>query len=136
VTGCTACARRIVCTPASERPKCLTLPSRIRSPGARVRDLRVRWALEEAGLPYQARLVDFDDLNLDAYRKKQPFGMVPAFEADGLDLSSGAIVHHIATACQALMSINGAGRAATLTWKGKDGDHRREIPRSPAMEAP
>src|SRR5260221_578059 len=74
VTGCTACARRIVCTPASERPKCLTLPSRIRSPGARVRDLRVRWALEEAGLPYQARLVDFDDLNLDAYRKKQPFG--------------------------------------------------------------
>jgi len=91
----------------------------------------VRWALEEAWLPCQARLVDFDDLNLDAYRKKQPFGMVPAFEADGLDLSSGAIVHHIATACEALMSTDGAGRAATLTWKGKDGDYRREIPPQP-----
>ena len=91
----------------------------------------MRWALEEAWLPCQARLVDFDDLNLDAYRKKQPFGMVPAFEADGLDLSSGAIVHHIATACEALMSTDGAGRAATLTWKGKDGDYRREIPPQP-----
>jgi len=49
-----------------------------------VGDLRVRWALEEAGLPYEARLIDFVDLNSSAYRHTQPFGQVPAFEAAGL----------------------------------------------------
>ncbi|MPZ40505.1 MAG: hypothetical protein GEU95_21130 [Rhizobiales bacterium] len=46
-----------------------------------VRDLRVRWALEEAGLPYEVGLIDFGDLDSSAYRRKHPFGMVPAFEA-------------------------------------------------------
>jgi glutathione S-transferase len=44
-----------------------------------VRDLRVRWALEEAGLPYDVELIDPAIRKSDAYRRKQPFGMVPAF---------------------------------------------------------
>jgi glutathione S-transferase len=79
--------------------------------------LRVRWALEEAGLPYEARLIDFEDLNSDSYRQKQPFGMVPAFEEDGRGLfESGAIVHYIAADSEALMPADRYGRANTVTW--------------------
>jgi glutathione S-transferase len=82
-----------------------------------VRDLRVRWALEEAGLPYDVHLVDFADLNSDLYRRKQPFGMVPAFEFDGRGLfESGAIVHQIAETSYLLMPADSAGRADTLAW--------------------
>jgi glutathione S-transferase len=82
-----------------------------------VRDLRVRWALEEAGLPYEVRLIDIEDLNTYACRQKQPFGMVPAFEADGRGLfESGAIVHRIAADSEALMPANRQERADTVTW--------------------
>jgi glutathione S-transferase len=82
-----------------------------------VRDLRVRWALEEAGLPYEVRLIDIEDLNTYACRQKQPFGMVPAFEADGRGLfESGAIVHRIAADAEALMPANRQERADTVTW--------------------
>lgn len=57
-----------------------------------VRDLRVRGALEEAGLPYKARLLNQGDQNKPDYRLLQPFGQVPIFEEDGLVLfESGAI---------------------------------------------
>lgn len=80
-----------------------------------VRDLRVRWALEEAGLGYDVEPVT--DRASAAYRAKQPFGMVPAFEADGLEMfESGAIVHVIGEESEALMPTDRAGRAATLTW--------------------
>jgi glutathione S-transferase len=79
--------------------------------------LRVRWALEEAGSPYEARLIDFGDLNSHAYRQMNPFGMVPAFEADGRGLfESGAIVHHIAAESEALMPADRHDRANTVTW--------------------
>jgi glutathione S-transferase len=82
-----------------------------------VRDLRVRWALEEAGLGYEAKLVDFEDLDSDSYRRLQPFGMVPAFEADGFELfESGAILHYIASESEVLMPVDRPGRAQTLTW--------------------
>jgi glutathione S-transferase len=82
-----------------------------------VRDLRVRWALEEAGFPYEVGLIDFGDLSSPAYRQKHPFGMVPAFEADGRGLfESGAIVHHIAVDSPALMPADRHGRANTVTW--------------------
>ncbi|WP_437972486.1 glutathione S-transferase family protein [Sorangium sp. So ce260] len=82
-----------------------------------VRDLRVRWALEEAGLPYEVRLIDLGERNSQAYRQKHPFGMVPTFEADGRGLfESGAIVHHIAADCEALMPADRHGRASTVTW--------------------
>ena len=62
-----------------------------------VRDLRVRWALEEAGRAYEERLIGPDDQASASYRALQPFGQVPAYEEDGLVLfESGAIVMHIA----------------------------------------
>jgi glutathione S-transferase len=77
----------------------------------------VRWALEEAGLPYAVSLVDIGDLNSNAYRQKQPFGLVPAFEADGRGLfESGAIVHRIAVESEALMPADRQGSAETVTW--------------------
>ena len=60
-----------------------------------VRDLRVRWALEEAGLPYEQRLLGFGDNKSEGYRRLQPFGQVPVYETDGLVLfESGSIVLH------------------------------------------
>jgi glutathione S-transferase len=80
-----------------------------------VRDLRVRWALEEAGLAYESRWIGLEERNADAYRRKHPFGMVPVLEsADGTLIESGAIVHAIAEHCDALMPAG--QRAETLTW--------------------
>lgn len=82
-----------------------------------VRDLRVRWALEEAGLPYEAWLIGPDNQKSDDYRAMQPFGQVPAYEEDGFVLfESGAIVHHIASKSEALMPRDEKARARTLTW--------------------
>ena len=82
-----------------------------------VRDLRVRWALEEAGLPYQAKLIDFDDRETAGYRALQPFGQVPVFREAGLALfESGAIVLHIAHQTPALMPPDPAGRARATAW--------------------
>jgi glutathione S-transferase len=82
-----------------------------------IRDLRVRWALEEAGLPYEVRLIDIGERNSDANRRTHPFGMVPAFEADGRGLfESGAILHHIAVDSTALMPADRHERANTVTW--------------------
>src|SRR5215469_9029215 len=53
-----------------------------------VRDLRVRWALEEAGMPYKVRLIDQNVQKSADYRAWQPFGQVPAFDDDGLCCSS------------------------------------------------
>jgi len=82
-----------------------------------VRDLRVRWALEEAGLPYRERLITRDELGAPSYRALQPFGQVPAIEDDGFVLfESGAIVLHVAEQSAALMPSDPAGRARTRAW--------------------
>jgi glutathione S-transferase len=82
-----------------------------------VRDFRVRWALEEAGLPYEARLIGPDDQKSEAYRDLQPFGQVPVFEDGDLKLfESGAIVMHIAEKSEALMPRDDEGRARARTW--------------------
>jgi glutathione S-transferase len=82
-----------------------------------VRDLRLRWALEEAGLPYEAKLIDNTDQASDDYRKKQPFGQVPIFEEDGLVLfESGAILLHIASRSEVLLPKDPAGRARATAW--------------------
>jgi glutathione S-transferase len=82
-----------------------------------VRDLRVRWALEEAGLPYRERLIGREDLATAAHRALQPFGQVPAIEEDGFKLfESGAIVLHIAGRSEALMPADAMGRARTAAW--------------------
>ena len=82
-----------------------------------VRDLRVRWALEEAGLPYQTRLIDADDQASPAYRALQPFGQVPSYEEDGLVLfETGSILLHIAEKCEALLPADFKQRARAVTW--------------------
>lgn len=82
-----------------------------------VRDLRVRWALEEAGIPYRERLIGPDDQASTGYRALQPFGQVPAIETDDLKLfESGAIVLHIAERCDTLMPADAKGRARTTAW--------------------
>jgi glutathione S-transferase len=82
-----------------------------------VRDLRVRWALEEAGIPYRQRLIGLDDQASEAYRRRQPFGQVPVYEEGMLTLfESGAIVLHIAERCEALLPADAAACARVRAW--------------------
>jgi glutathione S-transferase len=82
-----------------------------------VRDMRVRWALEEAGLPYAETLIDFEEKDGAAYRARQPFGQVPVYEEDGLTLfESGGILHHIASHHDALMPADAGERAQVTSW--------------------
>jgi len=77
--------------------------------------LRVRWALEEAGLAYESRWVGIEERNAETYRRKHPFGLVPVLDSDeGALIESGAIVYAIAEQCEALMPPE--QRAKTLTW--------------------
>ena len=81
-----------------------------------VRDLRVRWALEEAGLPYEAVLFDVRR-KPDSYREWQPFNQVPAYRDGDVGMfESGAIVLHIAERSEALSPGDPAGRARMTTW--------------------
>jgi glutathione S-transferase len=80
-----------------------------------VRDLRVRWALEEAGRPYESRVIGVEERGSEDYRRKHPFAMVPAIEVGGETMiESGAIVFSIAEDCAALMPAQ--KRTETLTW--------------------
>src|SRR5215469_5006813 len=82
-----------------------------------VRDLRVRWALEEAGLPYRTMLLNLGEHKLPDYRELQPFGQIPIFKEDGLELfESGAIVLHIGERSEALLPKDAAGRARATMW--------------------
>src|SRR5262245_47323926 len=82
-----------------------------------VRDLRVRWALEEAGLPYRTRLLAQGDQDGPDYRALQPFGQVPVFEEDGFVLfESGAILLHIGERSEALLPKDPRARARATQW--------------------
>jgi glutathione S-transferase len=82
-----------------------------------VRDLRVRWALEEAGLSYRARLLEQGDQDKPDYRALQPFGQVPIYEEDGRVLfETGAIVLHIGERCEALLPKDSGARARATQW--------------------
>lgn len=82
-----------------------------------VRDLRVRWALEEAGIPYRTRLLSFGDQDKPDYRALQPFGQVPIFEEEGQVLfETGAIVLYIGERCEALLPAEPDARARATQW--------------------
>ena len=82
-----------------------------------VRDLRVRWACEEAGLAYRTRVLAPGESATPAYRALQPFGQVPVFEEDGLTLfESGAIVLHLGERSEALLPKEPGARARAIQW--------------------
>jgi glutathione S-transferase len=82
-----------------------------------VRDLRVRWALEEAGLRYEVQLLADGDKDGAEYRAWQPFGQVPAYQENGLKLfESGAIVLRIAERSENLLPGDPAARARAIEW--------------------
>lgn len=82
-----------------------------------VRDLRVRWALEEAGLRYEVKLLEDGEKDGADYRAWQPFGQVPAYEENGLKLfESGAIVLRIAERSENLLPGDPAARARAVEW--------------------
>jgi len=83
-----------------------------------MRALRVRWALEEAGLPYNVRLVTLGpEQTSPEHLARQPFGQAPAIEEDGLVLhESGANVLYIAEKSEALLPQDRIGRARAIAW--------------------
>ena len=81
------------------------------------RDMRVRWALEEVGLPYGVRLVTFGEMKQPEYRALQPFGQIPTYEDGDLVLfESGAIILHIAEQHAGLLPDEPDARARAIAW--------------------
>lgn len=81
------------------------------------RDTRVRWALEEVGLPYDVRLVSFQAKQEAPHLRLHPFGLIPTFEEGDLVLfESGAIVLHLAEHHAGLFPDDPGARARAITW--------------------
>ncbi len=82
-----------------------------------VRDLRPRWAFEEAGIPYAVRLFDASVPRPASYLEEQPFDQVPSYRDQQVTLfESGAIVLHIGRNCPALLPEDEAARARATMW--------------------
>ena len=81
------------------------------------RDMRVRWAFEEVGRPYDVRLVSFEAMKAPAHRAVHPFGQIPTYEDGGLALfESGAIVLYIAEQGPGLLPEDADARARAINW--------------------
>ena len=81
------------------------------------RDMRVRWALEEVGQPYDVRLVSFDALKRPEHLARNPFGQIPTYEEGRLVLfESGAIVLRIAENHAGLLPHDADARARAIAW--------------------
>lgn len=82
-----------------------------------VRDLRVRWALEEAGIAYNVRLIDPSVQRSEDYLAMQPFGQVPVLIEDNLTIfESGSIVLHIGEKSETLLPKDEVARRRAITW--------------------
>ena len=82
-----------------------------------VRDMRVRWAFEEAGVPYDVRLLSFAEMKEPDHLARHPFGQIPTYEEDGLALfESGAIVLHVAERHGGLLPEEPRARARAINW--------------------
>ena len=82
-----------------------------------VRDLPVRWALEEAGIGYREKLLPLEERNSTDHLESQPFGQVPVYEEGNLTLfESGAIVMHIGERSPVLLPTDPGRRARAITW--------------------
>jgi Glutathione S-transferase len=81
------------------------------------RDMRVRWALEEIGQPYEVQLVTFEEMKQSAYRSLQPFAQIPAYKEDDLVLfESGAIILYLADERPGLLPVEKNARARGIMW--------------------
>ncbi|ESQ88251.1 hypothetical protein ABAC460_16460 [Asticcacaulis sp. AC460] len=81
------------------------------------RDMRVRWALEEVGQPYEVRLVSFKAMKEPAHMALNPFGQIPTYEDGDLALfETGAIIFHIAQTHPGLLPDDAKARARAVTW--------------------
>lgn len=81
------------------------------------RDMRVRWALEEVGQPYDVRLVSFREMKEPAHKALHPFGQIPTYEEGDLALfETGAIIFHLAERHATLMPQDASGRSRTIAW--------------------
>src|SRR6185369_6526679 len=81
------------------------------------RDMRVRWALEEVGQPYEVRLLSFSAMKEPAHRALHPFGQIPTYEEGDLALfESGAIILHIAERHAGLLPKDANARARAIAW--------------------
>ncbi len=81
------------------------------------RDMRVRWALEEVGQPYDVRLLSFAEMKEPAHRARHPFGQIPTYEDGDLALfETGAIIFHIAEGHAGLLPQDASARARAITW--------------------
>lgn len=81
------------------------------------RDMRVRWAFEEAGQPYEVRLVTFAEMKHAPHLARHPFGQIPTYEEGDLTLfESGAILLHIAERHAGLLPADPDARARAITW--------------------
>jgi glutathione S-transferase len=81
------------------------------------RDMRVRWALEEVGQPYDVRLLSFTAMKAPAHRQQHPFGQIPTYEEGDLTLfESGAIIFHIAQRHRGLLPDDANARARAISW--------------------
>ena len=86
-------------------------------PRGHVRDIRLRWACEEAGLPYAIATVRFEDRTAPDHLDRQPFAQVPALQDGDVTLfESGACLLHLAETSEALMPRDPQSRAETLQW--------------------
>ena len=98
----------------------ITITAFERSPdGGRglARDTRVRWALEEVGLPYEVRPVSFRAMKEPAHLALHPFGQIPTYEEGDLALfETGSIVFHIAERDAGLLPDDADARARAITW--------------------
>jgi len=82
-----------------------------------VRDMRVRWALREAGLAYGLDFVEFGEHKSPEFLARHPFGQIPTFKADGIELfESGAIVYAIGLENDVLLPRDEAQRISTISW--------------------
>ena len=81
------------------------------------RDMRVRWALEETGQPYDVRLVGFPEMKQPAHMARHPFGQIPTYEEGDLTLfESGAIILHLAQRHPGLLPAQADARARAISW--------------------
>lgn len=81
------------------------------------RDMRVRWALEEVGQPYDVRLLSFEAMKAPAHLALNPFGQIPTYEDGDLALfETGSILLHIAERRPGLLPDDANGRARAITW--------------------